>query len=153
VSELSQIGNRLLVIFDGHCGLCNRAVRWFLSRDRLDRLRFVPSESPKVAPFLARHQIVETENGFHSPTLASSTILVVSNLDTPVERVLVRSNASIAMLRQLPRPWPAVATLMSWIPRPLRDLGYRLVARFRYRVSGRLETCPIPTAQERSRFL
>jgi len=151
--ELSQIGDRLLVIFDGHCGFCNRSVRWFLRRDRRDRLRFVPSESPKLDPLLARHQISEAENGLRSPTLSPSTILVVSNLDTPVEQVLVRSDAAIAMLRQLPAPWPAVAAVMSWIPGPLRDLGYRLVARFRYRIWGRLESCPIPTAQERSRFL
>jgi predicted DCC family thiol-disulfide oxidoreductase YuxK len=153
VSEFENIGDRLLVIFDGHCGFCNSSVRWFLRRDRRDRLRFVPSESPKVASLLARHQISERENGLGSPTLAPSTILVVSNPDTPIEQVHVRSDAAIAMLRQLPRPWPAVATVMSWIPRPLRDLGYRLVARYRYRIWGRLESCPIPTAQERERFL
>jgi predicted DCC family thiol-disulfide oxidoreductase YuxK len=153
VSELSKIGDRLLVVFDGHCGFCNRSVRWFLRRDSRDRLRFVPAESPKIAKLLARHQISETENGLGSPTLAPSTILVVSNPGTPVEQVLVRSEAAIAMLRQLPRPWPAVAAIMSWIPRPLRDLGYRLVARYRYRIWGRLETCPIPTAQEREHFL
>src|SRR5271166_4505259 len=153
VSELAQIGDRLLVIFDGHCGFCNRSVRWFLRRDRLDRLRFIPSDSPRVLSLLARHQISETENGLGPPTLAPSTILVVRNPDTPVEQVLVRSDAAIAMLRQLPGPWPAIATVMSWIPRPLRDLGYSLVARYRYRIRGRLETCPIPTAEERKRFL
>ena len=153
LSELAQIGDRLLVIFDGHCGFCNRSVRWFLTRDRHDRLRFIPSESPKLAALLHRHQISATENGLASPTLAPSTILVVSNPDTPVERVLVRSDAAIAMLRQLPRPWPAIATVMSWIPRSLRDFGYRLVAHFRYRIWGRLESCPIPTAMERGRFL
>jgi|ERR1019366_4410241 predicted DCC family thiol-disulfide oxidoreductase YuxK len=153
VVNLNEIGDRLLVIFDGHCGFCNRSVRWFLQRDRLDRLRFVPSESPKVADLFARRQIIETKDGLGSSKLAPSTILVVTNPDTPVEQVLVRSDAAIAMLRQLPRPWPAVATGMSWIPRPLRDFGYRLVARFRYRIWGRLDACPVPTAQERSRFL
>lgn len=153
VSELQNIGPRLLVIFDGHCGFCNRSIRWFLRRDRRDRLRFIPSESPKVAALLARHQIIETENGLSSPTSGPSTILVVRNPDTPVEQVLVRSGAAIAMLRELPQPWPAVAALMSWLPRPLRDLGYRLVARYRYRIWGRFDTCPIPTAQERERFL
>ncbi|MGO9336695.1 MAG: thiol-disulfide oxidoreductase DCC family protein [Terracidiphilus sp.] len=153
MSELSQTGDRLLVIFDGHCGFCNRSVRWFLRRDRLDRLRFIPSESPKVAALLARHQIVETEDGLASSTIAPSTILVVRNPETPVEQVLVRSGAAIAMLCQLPQPWPAVATVLGWIPRPLRDLGYRFVARYRYRIWGRLESCPIPTAQERARFL
>jgi predicted DCC family thiol-disulfide oxidoreductase YuxK len=153
VSELPQIGDRLLVIFDGHCGFCNCSVRWFLQRDRLDRLRFIPSESPKVAELLARHKIVETGQGLGSSQLGPSTILVVIGAGGPSERVLVRSEAAIAMLHQLPQPWPAVAALLRWIPRPFRDLGYRLVARFRYRIWGRLEACPIPTAQERAHFL
>jgi predicted DCC family thiol-disulfide oxidoreductase YuxK len=148
VNELENIGDRLLVIFDGNCGLCNGSVRWFLRRDRLDRLRFVPSDSPKVSALLARH-------GFE-PDIAtgnSGTILVAQALDTPAERLLIRSNAVLAILAQLPSPWPAFAACFRWIPRPLRDMGYRLIARWRYTIWGRLETCPIPTAEERLRFL
>jgi predicted DCC family thiol-disulfide oxidoreductase YuxK len=153
VSDLENIGDRLLVIFDGHCGFCNRSVRWFLTRDRKDRLRFVASESPKVGAILARQGITQTDQGLGSSTLAPSTILVVRNPESPAEQVLVRSDAAIAMLRELPRPWPTVAAILRCIPRPLRDLGYRLIARFRYRIWGRLETCPIPTPQEQIRFL
>jgi predicted DCC family thiol-disulfide oxidoreductase YuxK len=55
VNSFEELGGRLLVIFDGQCGFCNRSVRWFLRRDRRDRLRFVASDSPKVAELLARH--------------------------------------------------------------------------------------------------
>ena len=148
VSELEEIGDRLLVIFDGHCGFCNRSVRWFLRRDRGDRLRFAASESPKVAGLLARH-------GMGATDLASGpdTMLVVRDPDGPAERVFVRSDATLALLRELPRPWPGVGVLFGWVPRPVRELGYRLIARWRYRIWGRLESCPIPTAEERSRFL
>jgi predicted DCC family thiol-disulfide oxidoreductase YuxK len=148
VSELDNIGDRLLVIFDGQCGLCNRSVRWFLRRDRQDRLRFVASDSPKVVGLLGRHGLdpnVATGN--------SGTILVAQSIDTPAERLLLRSNAVLAILRQLPAPWPAFAACFRLIPRPLRDLGYRLIARWRYRIWGHLDSCPIPTAEERARFL
>jgi predicted DCC family thiol-disulfide oxidoreductase YuxK len=148
VSELENLGDRLLFIFDGRCGLCNRSVRWFLTRDRLDRLRFVPSESPRVAGVLARHGLDAA-----AATGNSGSILVAQSLDTPSERLLSRSDAVLALLAQLPSPWPTVAGTLRLIPRPLRDLAYRLVARWRYRVWGRLETCPIPTAKERSRFI
>jgi len=148
VSELSSIlGDRLLVLFDGQCGLCNRSVRWFLKRDRRDRLRFAPFNSPRVAELLARHGLDST--GAEGP----SSILVVQNVDGPSERLLMRSDAVLTMLSQLPRPWPAVSSGLRLIPRPLRDLGYRLIARLRYRIWGRLESCPIPTAAERERFL
>ena len=148
VAGLEQVGDRLLVIFDGHCGFCNRAVRWFLSRDPLDRLRFVPSESPQVARLLARHGC-DASNPPESP----GTILVVRDPNGPSEQIWVRSDAVVELLHELPRPWPVVAIALRWMPRPLRDLGYRFIARWRYRIWGRLKDCPLPTPEERARFL
>jgi predicted DCC family thiol-disulfide oxidoreductase YuxK len=148
VSDLNQLGGRLLIIFDGQCGLCNRSVRWLLRHDQFDRMRFVPSDSPLVQPLLARHSLdAATTVG------NSGTMLVAQAVDTPAEQLFLRSNAILALLRQLPLPWPALGATLRLIPRPLRDLGYRLIARFRYRIWGRLDACPIPTAEERSRFL
>ena len=39
------------------------------------------------------------------------------------------------------------------VPRRLRDWGYNLVARTRYRIFGRYDACPLPTPETRSRFL
>jgi predicted DCC family thiol-disulfide oxidoreductase YuxK len=147
VSELNQVGDRLLVIFDGHCGLCNHSVRWLLPRDRNDRLRFVASQSEKIAGLLARHELnAGAANG-------PDTLLVAQNVGLPGERVLMRSNGVLAVLGQLPQPWPFFAGVLRLIPRPLRDLGYRVIARLRYRIWGRLDACPIPTAAERIRFI
>jgi predicted DCC family thiol-disulfide oxidoreductase YuxK len=141
-------GPGLLVIFDGHCGLCNRLVRWLLRRDRPNRLRFASSDSDKVAGLLARH-------GFYGSNSATGpeTILVVRDHEGPAEQLLVRSDAVVELLGELPRPWPAAGAALKLIPRPLRDLGYRLVARWRYHIWRRLETCPMPTPEERERFL
>jgi len=72
---------------------------------------------------------------------------------TPAERLVSHSDAVLMLLAQLPAPWPTLAALGRLIPRALRDVAYRAVARWRYRIWGRLETCPIPTAEERRRFL
>ena len=148
MSDFNDIGGRVLVIFDGHCGLCNGSVRWFLVRDRKDRLRFVPSESPKVAEILRRHGV-----NMSTEPAGPDTILVVRDPGGSMERLLERSDGVMAMLEELPRPWPAVATVLRWIPRELRDFVYRLIARWRYRIWGRLESCPLLTAEERGRFL
>jgi predicted DCC family thiol-disulfide oxidoreductase YuxK len=141
-----DIGDRLLVVFDGRCGFCNGAVRWLLRRDRRDRLRFAASESAKAIGVLARHEI----GGLDS---ASETIVAVRDVGAVMETVLMRSDAVVALLRELTWPWPGIGVVLRWVPRPLRDLGYRLVARWRYRIRGRLESCPVPTAEERERFL
>ena len=81
----------------------------------------------------------------------------VADLDTVVfvdDGVLFRrSSAIVGLLRQLGGPWRLVATLLWLIPRPLRDVGYRMVARSRYRIFGKSDTCRVPTPAERERFL
>jgi predicted DCC family thiol-disulfide oxidoreductase YuxK len=143
-----RMGGRLLVVFDGRCGYCNRAVRWFLRHDRRDRLRFAASELEKVAGLLARHGI-----GSEVARAGPGTILVVEDADGRAEKLLIGSDAVAAMLSELPRPWPWVAVGLRWVPRAVRELGYRLIASWRYRIWGRLESCPLPTAEERERFL
>jgi predicted DCC family thiol-disulfide oxidoreductase YuxK len=46
-----------------------------------------------------------------------------------------------------------LGTLLWVIPLPLRNLGYRLIARFRYMLFGKHEACRLPTPAERDRFL
>jgi predicted DCC family thiol-disulfide oxidoreductase YuxK len=148
VSSFRELDGRLLVLFDGYCGLCNRAVRWLLRRDRRDRMRFAPLESAKVAGIVAR-------GGVDAPVLKArpSTILVMRDVGKPAERILIRSDAVLEILRELPQPWPTVAVALRLIPRAVRDLAYRLVARWRYRIWGRLDSCPLPSLDERDRFL
>ena len=148
MSTQGSLQSRLLVIFDGHCVFCNRAVRWLLRRDRRDRLRFAASESPKVQGLLARHGFGEPH-----PQTGPTTILAVSDPDGPKEQLLARSDAVVAILRELPSPWAAIAVVLGWAACPVRDFGYRLIARWRYRIWGRLASCPAPTADERERFL
>jgi predicted DCC family thiol-disulfide oxidoreductase YuxK len=143
-----DIGGRLLVVFDGRCGFCNHSVRWLLRRDAEDRLRFVAAEQAKVAGVLARPR-VEVASDADGP----GSIVVVRDAGGAAENVLVRSEAVVALLHALPRPWPWVGVALKLVPRPVRDMGYGLVARWRYRLWGRLESCPVPTAEERERFL
>jgi predicted DCC family thiol-disulfide oxidoreductase YuxK len=148
LGELNELGGRLLVIFDGHCGFCNLSVRWFLRRDRLDRMRFVASESPLVTGLLARHGL-----GTQGLELGSETIVVVRDAGGENEREFTRSDAACELLRVLPQPWRAAGVVLGWVPQAVRDVGYRVIARWRYRIWGRLESCPLPTAEERGRFL
>ena len=146
MKEAIDIGGRLLVAFDGRCGFCNALVRWLMRRDRRDLLRFVALESEKVAGVLERHKLSGLDSG-------AGTMMVVRDAGEARESVLVRSDAVVALLRELRQPWPVVGGVLGWIPRPVRDLGYRVIARWRHRILGRLESCPVPTAEERERFL
>ena len=121
-----------------------------MRRDRRDRLRFVALDSDKAEPVLARHGYV----GMGSAQNADAgTMVVVRDVGGETESALVRSDAVVALLKELPQPWPWIGAVLNWIPRAVRNFGYRVVARWRYRIWGRLESCPVPSAEERGRFL
>lgn len=143
-----ELKDRLLVVFDGECGFCNRSIRWLLRRDRHDRMRFAPSSDPRASTLMARHGIPEP-----GAALQPDTILLFRQIGTPMEEMLVRSNAVLASLRALPQPWPLIAAMARLVPRPIRESAYRLIARWRYRIWGRHASCPIPTPEERCHFL
>lgn len=118
-------------------------MRFLLARDRMRTLRFAPLEGPTAAEVRARHPAL--------PPL-DETVLLVESPGTPAERVRVRSDAALAILARLGGAW-RLATFLRVVPRPLRDAGYRFVARRRTRWFGRLEACRLPPADERERFL
>ena len=78
---------------------------------------------------------------------------MLADWTTPSERVLARSKAVLHALRQLGGTWAALAWAGDLVPRPLADLLYRAVARNRYRIFGRHDSCPIPPAAWRERFI
>ena len=63
------------------------------------------------------------------------------------------TDAALAIGRYLGGSWAGLAAIAGLVPRPLRDLVYRLVARIRYRTFGRYDACPLPPVGQRSRFL
>jgi len=67
-------------------------------------------------------------------------------------RLLQRSRAVLFATVALGGAWVLLGVLRV-VPRPLADLVYRFVARVRYRIFGRFDTCSLPTPEERSRFL
>jgi predicted DCC family thiol-disulfide oxidoreductase YuxK len=64
-----------------------------------------------------------------------------------------RSAAVVRILWRLGGFWKFAGAALWLLPRPLRDVGYKLVAANRYRLFGKKETCRLPTAAERERFL
>ena len=133
-----------IVFYDGVCGLCNRLVQFLLKHDREGRLRFASLQSDFAAKVLGRH-------GFDPKDL--DTVHVVENYDRPDERVLQRSDAILRAGRELGGFWAASSSISKIVPRPLRDVVYKLVATNRYRMFGKFDTCMLPDPSQRSRFL
>jgi len=133
-----------ILLYDGVCGLCNRLVQFILRRDRTGIFRFASLQSGLAALILQRHGADSTD---------LDTVYVVVNPDQPDESLLARSDAVIFILKQLGGFWRFLGFLAQLKPRFLRDWGYRVVARNRYRVFGRFESCMLPSAEHHNRFL
>ena len=132
-----------IVLYDGVCALCNRIVKFLLQRDRRDRLRFASLQSDFAATILKRH-------GADASDL--DTVCVVLNHEQPDERLLARSDAVISLGRELGGIW-SLAVLGKVVPRALRNWLYNLVARNRYRVFGKYDSCMLPEGRYRRKFL
>ena len=142
---MTRTGNEgnLVVLYDGVCGLCNRLNRFILKRDIEGRIRFARLQGEFARELLARH-------GRTSDDL--DTVVVVEAHATEREELFTKSKAVLRILTELPghRLW---AAFIRFLPTALADFGYDLVARSRYFVFGRHDTCPVPRPDERGRFI
>ena len=127
-----------ILLFDGVCHLCNGTVQLILKCDRKDVFRFAPLQSAAGQALLAR---------FGLPVEAMPSVILVEG-----DRVYQRSTAALRILGALGWPYK-VLTVLLLVPRPIRDWGYDLIARNRYRLLGKREACMMPTAEIRARFL
>jgi predicted DCC family thiol-disulfide oxidoreductase YuxK len=127
-----------IVLFDGVCNLCSGSVQFLIRRDPQARLRFASLQS-------VTGRRLQTERGLDPERLASM-VLVAG------DRWYEESSGVLRMVRYLSGAWPLLAVFLL-VPRPLRDLVYRWIARNRYRWFGKKESCWLPTPELESRFL
>ena len=128
----------MIVVFDGHCLLCNAWVQFLLRHDRRGRLRFASMQGQTGQNLLATA-------GLRVEGL--QTLLVVEG-----ERSWQHTAAILRVLHALGWPW-RLAWIAWPIPAPLRDPAYRWIARHRYRLFGRAPQCLRPSDEWRTRFL
>jgi len=135
--------SNLIVLYDGVCGLCNRLNQFLLKRDHHDRLLFASLQSNLARKILERHGADPSD---------LDTVYVVEDYDTPSERLFMRSNAILRALEALDGIWK-LSSVSKILPRPVRDLFYKVVATNRYRVFGKYEVCMMPDPKYRKKFL
>lgn len=132
-----------IVLYDGVCGLCNGAVQFLLKRDRRDRLRFASLQSEFAGALLKRH-------GLDHKVL--DTVYVVLNHGEPSEILLAKSDAFLQLAREIGGIW-SIGTVGLIIPRPIRNALYDFVARHRYQMFGKHETCMLPDPRHKHKFI
>ncbi len=126
-----------LILFDGVCVLCAGWVQFVLKRDAEKRFRFTSIQSPYGQALAKRFGI---------------------SVDAPETNAVIiggaahfKSDSALAALSDLPR-WRWTRALRS-IPKAWRDWCYDRIARNRYRLFGKSETCLMPAPELKARFI
>ena len=127
-----------ILLFDGHCNLCNAWVQFIVKRDSAGTIRFASLQSETGRRLLEEHKIDEN--------------YIESLVFFEEERFSVSSNAALRTLSYLDS-WQKHLIFLAVVPRSLRDLVYRFSARIRYKWFGRREQCMVPTSELQERFL
>lgn len=127
-----------IILFDAECILCSANAQFVLSHDKHKRFRLASMQGPVGAALYRRFGI--------DPTNPDSIIVVDG------EHMLRDSDAVLAIYAGLGWPWKALS-VFRLIPRFIRDPLYLLIARNRYRLFGKRDSCWLPSPEFRDRIL
>ncbi len=127
-----------IILFDGVCNFCNRTVNIILKYDQDAHFQFAPSQSIAGINLFQEYKLDQK---------ASASVILIDN-----QKVYTKTDAVIQIATHL-KGWPRLCTGLKFIPKSLRDFAYDLVAKNRYAIFGKRETCRIPNESIRHRFL
>lgn len=134
----------VIVFYDGVCGFCNRTVRFIAQRDRRDRFRFAPLQSPFAQELLLL--------GHDANPGDLDTMYVLVDYGLPSERVYSRAQGVLRVFLELGGLWN-LFRILTVLPDAVLDWAYALLAKHRYRIFGRHDQCPIPPPETRCKFV
>ena len=136
--DVPSISKQPIIFYDGVCALCNWCVTFTLKHDKAGRFHFAALQSEVAKKLLQPYEI--------SPQDLNTVVLLCEG------RVYLKSDAVLKVLAYLGWPW-SLCGVAKILPRFVRDFFYDCVAKFRYRMFGKLDVCPLPSADTRSRFV
>lgn len=134
---------RLVVLFDEGCLLCSHTVKFLHAQDREGVLWFAGLGSEFAAERREAMQLPEAG--------ASAESFAV--VDEVAGQVFFESDGVVRVLRELGSAWRVCSAVLGVMPKSLRDLGYRIVAKNRRRWFGEAENCELPPGSLRERVL
>ena len=126
---------KIIILYDGECGLCNRSVQFILKHERNQNLLFSSLQSSFSKKVFSDFNL---KNDF------DESILFYRDGE-----LFSKSKAGLRIVPFL--KWYFYPLLIIWlIPNYIRDMFYDLIARNRKRFS---KVCKLPNSNQSNRFL
>lgn len=130
--------NHDIILFDGICNFCNFWVNRLMKFDKKFIFKFAALQSTAGKELL--QQLLQTEIDF------DSFILISDN------KLFKKSTAALLIARKLGGAFILFYPLI-FLPLSFRDFVYDIIASNRYKIFGKKDSCRIPSAEDRERFL
>lgn len=127
-----------IILFDGVCNLCNGIVQFIIRRDPKGKFIFASLQSETGLKLLEK---------FGLPSDEFDSIVLIRG-----EQFFIKSDAGILVLKELGGLWQLLYAFR-FLPLSFRNFIYDLIARSRYRMFGKSDSCMIPTPELKARFL
>lgn len=132
------VQNHIIVMYDGECGFCDHWVQWILRHNPSQKMRFIALQSEIGRKMLKRYNL----------NFDLKSIVVIRR-----DRAFLKTQAIAIILENLNNPIRHMRNLFYIIPTFIANVGYDIVAKYRYMILGKTDTCQIPTPEHRKFFL
>jgi predicted DCC family thiol-disulfide oxidoreductase YuxK len=130
--------NDCVILFDDVCKLCNTLSQFIIKVDKQQRFKLCSVQSPEGQSIL-KH--------FKMPTDHFDTMLYVEG-----NHYFDKSDAFLNVVKKLGLPW-RLLYLFKILPKGIRNWLYDRIARNRYYLFGKYDTCMMPNKENENRFL
>lgn len=127
-----------ILLFDGVCNLCSSSVNFIIEHDKKDRFKFASIQS-EIGKELLKKYAIDT-------SITDSVVLIEHN------SCYTRSTAALIISKHLNGLYPMLYIFII-VPPFIRNGIYDYIAKNRYTWFGKRETCMIPSAEIRSKFI
>ena len=128
-----------IILFDGVCNLCNSAIQFVIKRDKKNLYKFAALQSDAATALLK-------ERGIDTSKI-DSIILI-----DPNTAYYTKSSAALEIGKTFGGGWRLLG-VFEWVPGPVRDWVYDLIAKNRYSWFGKQNECMVPTPELKAKFL
>ncbi|QUG43297.1 thiol-disulfide oxidoreductase DCC family protein [Psychrobacillus sp. INOP01] len=126
-----------IILFDGECNFCDASVQFIIKRDPKGYFQFAAQQSDIGLTLKRQYAVHDTLD----------SILVIDQ-----HKVYNSSDAALHISKHLNGLW-SFLYMLRVIPKSIRDVVYKFIAKNRYAWFGKKDSCMIPSPEIRNRFL
>lgn len=130
--------DKQIILFDGVCNFCNSSINFIIDHDPEKRFKFASLQS-EIGQDILRKFNKNTEN--------FDSVFLLKN-----DTLYQKSDAALEITKYLSGFWKYLA-IFKVFPSSFLNFFYDIVAKNRYRIFGKADSCRIPTPELRERFL